>query len=143
LANDQVVLLPIAPACDVAVLETMLFAHGLADFGSGIRHGLVVLFEPMLPEADAGSDIQYAFQLEPIPTSKADHETGEVCVLFRADDTSLGGFVEAVVVRLIEPTEPIHGRQSNSKGRADSDGLAGPNASSGWSHGLQLHEYLG
>ena len=136
MANDEVVLFAIAPARDVAVLEAVLFAHGLADLGPRVCHGLVVLLEPMFPEADAGSDVQHAFQLEPIPTRKPDHETGKVCVFFRANDASLRGFVEAVVVRLVEPTEPIHGRQSNSKGLGDSDALGEAVAPSGWSHGL-------
>jgi hypothetical protein len=136
LANDQVVLLAITPARDITMLKAVLFAHGLADLGARVGHGLVMLLEPMLPEPDAGSDVQHAFQLEPIPTCEPDHETGKVCVFFRANHASLRGFVEAVVVRLIESTEPIHGRQSNSKGRGDSDALANALSSSGWSHGL-------
>jgi hypothetical protein len=102
-----------------------------------------VLLEPVLPQADPCTDIEHAFQLDPIPAREADYETRKVSVLFGTDDARLRGFVEAVVVRFIEPTEPIHIRQSNSKGRAQRDGLAEALLSSGWSHGSYPYENIG
>ena len=56
--------------------------------------------------------------------------------LLGADDAGLRGFVEAVVVRFVEATKPIHSLQSNSKALDQSDGLGGCRHPSGWSHGL-------
>src|SRR5450432_4612505 len=60
LADDQIVLLSIAPARDIAMQKAVLLAHDLADLGPRVSDGFVVLLEPLLPEADAGPDVEHA-----------------------------------------------------------------------------------
>src|SRR5450755_2765309 len=142
LTDDQIVLLAVTPAGDVAVEPAVLLAHGQADFGSRVGDGLVVLLEPVFPQADASADIEDALEIQAIPAREANHERGEVRVFFRANNAGLRGFVEAVVVRFVEATKPIHDLQSNSKVPGDSDAFAECSPLSGWSHGLYRYESM-
>jgi subfamily B ATP-binding cassette protein MsbA len=108
LADDEVVLLTVAPARDVPVLEAVLLAHRRAHLRAGVGDALVVLLYPILPKPDARADVEHALHLELVVLSEREDELREVVMLLRRHDAGLGRLVKAVVIRFIEAPKPIH-----------------------------------
>jgi hypothetical protein len=111
LTYDEVMLLSIAPACDVFLLQAVFLAHGNAYLGARVFKARMLAFKPVLPMRDTRPDIKDTLNLQLIESNEGEYEVTERNVIVGAHDARLGVLVKPLIVRVVETPEPIHGAE--------------------------------